>query len=114
VTCENRAVPHLDSVVKCNRELDLNPQDLAMQENGADLPEFTDEQLRAALKRVGRDALQAAFAAGRHVMILRDGFVVALYPDGSERVIAPLRPMTDGKVESKEAGRSEGQSGPGG
>ncbi|HEY7153022.1 MAG TPA: hypothetical protein VH575_03585 [Gemmataceae bacterium] len=61
-----------------------------MQENNGDMPEFTDEQLRAALKRVGRDARQEAFAAGRPVIVIKGNAIVALHPDGREEIIEPL------------------------
>lgn len=53
-------------------------------------PEFTDEQLRAVLKRVGSDARQAAFAAGRPIMIAKKSHLVLIYPDGAEEIVAPL------------------------
>jgi hypothetical protein len=40
-----------------------------MPENDSEGMEFTDEQLRAALKRVGQEARRAAFAAGRPVSL---------------------------------------------
>ncbi len=49
--------------------------------------EFTDEQLRAALKRMGDKACQATFAAGRPVVVFRHGALVALYPDGTEKIL---------------------------
>jgi hypothetical protein len=63
-----------------------------MQETNGDAPEFTDEQLRAALKRVGRDARQAAFAVGRPVIIIKGGAIVALHADGSEEILESLHP----------------------
>jgi hypothetical protein len=65
-----------------------------MPENLNDAPEFSDEELRAALKRVGRDARQAAFAAGQPVFIMKDGALVALYPDGTEKVLESLTQAT--------------------
>ena len=53
--------------------------------------EFTDEQLRDALRRVGSEARRAAFAAGRPVVQLKDGKVVWIYPDGTERVAEPTK-----------------------
>jgi hypothetical protein len=58
--------------------------------DAGDTLEFTDEQLRAALRRVGRDARQAAFAAGKAVVYVKDGAIVALYPDGTEEVVELL------------------------
>jgi hypothetical protein len=66
-----------------------------MPENNDDLPEFTDEQLRAALKRVGRDARQEAFAAGQPVFFVKGASIVALHPDGREEVIEPLCARAD-------------------
>jgi hypothetical protein len=66
-----------------------------MLESNTDGPEFTDEQLRAALKRVGRDARQAAFAAGRPVFIVKDKLLVALHADGTEEIIESLRSETE-------------------
>lgn len=67
-----------------------------MPENNGDLPEFTDEQFRAALKRVGRDARREAFAAGHPVFIVKGAFIVALHPDGREEIIEPLCEGPDG------------------
>jgi len=41
-----------------------------MQTDGSDVLEFTDEQLCAALKQVGSESRQAAFAAGTPVLIV--------------------------------------------
>ncbi len=49
--------------------------------------EFTDEQLRAALERVGQTARQEAFQAGVPVIVLRDGKLVWIYPDGREETV---------------------------
>ncbi len=70
-----------------------------MQECDNDAPEFTDEQLRAALKRVGRDARQEAFAAGRPIIIVKGRAIVALHPDGSEEIVEPLPLNTDAAAE---------------
>lgn len=61
-----------------------------MRENSNDGSEFTEEQLRAALKRVGRDARQAAYKVGRPVVIVKGASLVELHPDGTERIIEPL------------------------
>lgn len=66
-----------------------------------DTPEFTDEQLRAALRGVGRDARQAAFAAGRAVVYLKGRAIVALHPDGTEEVVEPLCQGTDAGPDSE-------------
>ncbi|HWG47007.1 MAG TPA: hypothetical protein VN688_29860 [Gemmataceae bacterium] len=62
-----------------------------MLENNIDTPEFTDEQLRAALKRMGQDARQTAFAADLPIIVVKDGSIVALHADGSEEFVEPLR-----------------------
>jgi len=66
-----------------------------MSENILDDREFTDEQLRAALRRAGREARQAAFAAGHPVFVIKGMAIVALYPDGREEILEPLRPETE-------------------
>jgi hypothetical protein len=67
----------------------------AMEDSNIDPPEFTDEQLRAALKRVGEVARREAFSAGRSVMIARGASLVLLHPDGTEERVGPLRPDED-------------------
>jgi hypothetical protein len=52
--------------------------------------EFTDEQLLAALKRVGEDARAEAFAAGLPVYVLKGNAVVALHSDGKEEIVRRL------------------------
>jgi hypothetical protein len=66
-----------------------------MPEDIPDGLEFTEEQLRAALRRVGREARRAAFAAGRPVIILKGTSLVALHADGTEEVIERLGPGAD-------------------
>ena len=61
-----------------------------MPESNRDGPEFSDEQLRAVLKRVGQDARQRAFAAGRPVFIVKGTSLVALHADGTEEIIECL------------------------
>jgi hypothetical protein len=63
-----------------------------MSPNHGDDVEFTDEQLRAALKGVGDEARREAFAAGRPVVFFKDNAIVALYADGSERILETLKP----------------------
>lgn len=70
-----------------------------------DLPEFTDEQLRAALRDVGEEARRAAFAAGRPVMVAREGWLVLLRPDGSEEVVSRIPPSDLRNVASLSSGR---------
>lgn len=57
-----------------------------MSETINDPPEFTDDELRAALKQAGADARNAVFAAGRPIMVAQDGLLVLLYPDGTRKV----------------------------
>lgn len=66
-----------------------------MQNNDDDDLEFTDEQLRAALKRIGRDVRQAAFAAGQPIIFAKGSSIVALYSDGREEIIETLRREKD-------------------
>ncbi|HVC94263.1 MAG TPA: TIR domain-containing protein [Pirellulales bacterium] len=48
--------------------------------------EISDEQLRAALPQIGREAREAAFQAGRPVIELnKKGEAVWIYPDGTQR-----------------------------
>jgi hypothetical protein len=61
-----------------------------MPEDIDDGREFTDEQLRAALRRVGEEARREAFAAGLPVIILKGRSLVALHADGTEEVIEQL------------------------
>jgi hypothetical protein len=51
----------------------------------AEQPEFSNEQLNAALTRIGKEARQEAFDAGRPVIILKNDKPTWVYPDGSER-----------------------------
>lgn len=69
-------------------------QEFAMQESDHDDLEFTDEQLRDALRDVGQQARQEAFAAGRPVFVIKGNSIVALHPDGREEVIETLCPET--------------------
>ncbi len=50
-------------------------------------PTPLDEAIRAAAKRVGPTARKAAFAAGRPVVVWRDGALVEEYADGTTRTI---------------------------
>lgn len=63
-----------------------------------DAPEFTDEQIRAALKQVGRDARRGAFAAGCPVYFVRGHLVVALHADGTEDIVGRMPSDTDDGV----------------
>jgi hypothetical protein len=62
-----------------------------MDKHEDDEPEFTEEQLRAALKDVGEEARREAFAAGLPIIIAKDGRLVLLYADGSEEDAGPLK-----------------------
>jgi small GTP-binding protein len=55
----------------------------------SDEPELSEQQLRAALPEIGREAREAAFRAGRPVIVLKDGRPVWVYPDGKERAADP-------------------------
>jgi hypothetical protein len=68
---------------------------ITMPEDNGDGLEFSDEQLRAVLKRVGQDARQKAFAAGRPVFIVKGTSLVALHADGTEEVIECLGSETE-------------------
>lgn len=72
-----------------------------MQDNDDDDREFTDEQLRAALKGMGEDARKEAFAAGLPVVVLKGSAIVALFPDGSEKIIKTLCRKTDVVTETE-------------
>lgn len=61
-----------------------------MQEIIDDPPEFSDEQLRAALKRMGEEARQKTFSAGLPVMVIEDGKFILIFPDGSRKVTGYL------------------------
>lgn len=58
-----------------------------MSDQLAEEAEFAEDQLRAALKRVGSEARREAFAKGLPVFFVKNGALIALYPDGSETVI---------------------------
>lgn len=72
-----------------------------MQNNDSDGLEFTDEQLRAALKRMGRDARKAAFSAGQPVIVVKGSSIVALHPDGTEEILETLIRETNALSESE-------------
>jgi hypothetical protein len=61
----------------------------------SDAPVFTDDQLRALLRRVGQDAHDAAFKAGQSVIVLQGASLVAIHPDGTRRVVENLPPESD-------------------
>jgi hypothetical protein len=49
--------------------------------------EFTDEQLRAALRRMGEAVREEARRAGDVLTIVRGGYLVVVHPDGREERI---------------------------
>ena len=61
-----------------------------MEEHSTDEEEFTDEQLRAALDRMGNEAKRKAFAAGLPVVILKGSDLIALHADGREEILERL------------------------
>jgi hypothetical protein len=48
-------------------------------------PEFSNEQLNAALLQIGQEARPEAFSAGRPVIVLKNEKPVWVYPDGTEQ-----------------------------
>jgi hypothetical protein len=62
-----------------------------MKARANDVPEFTDEQLRAAIKGIGKEARQAAFTAGRAVLVAKNSRMVLLYADGTEKDVGPIK-----------------------
>lgn len=60
---------------------------MAMLEQETDQPEFSDEELRAALSRVGREARDTAFSHGQPIVILRDHVLVQVFADGREVIL---------------------------
>jgi hypothetical protein len=64
-----------------------------MNDSETDLPEFTDEELLAALRRVGDTARATAFAAGRPIIVIKGSAIMALHADGTEEVIEMLQPL---------------------
>lgn len=67
-----------------------------MNEENAEDVEFSEEQLRAALKSVGKEAQKQAFARGLPVFFVKNGSLIALYPDGRETVVNPAHPIGTG------------------
>jgi hypothetical protein len=66
-----------------------------MPEDIIEAPEFTDEQLRAALRGMGREARAATFAAGRPVFVIKGRALVRVHPDGSEETVQSITLETD-------------------
>jgi hypothetical protein len=63
-----------------------------MADSANDDLEFTEEQLHAALDRVGRKARQEAFAAGLSVMVVRGQSLVKVHPDGTAVIVGAFCP----------------------
>ncbi len=55
-----------------------------MQVTADDSREFTDEELLAALERMGQEVEREAFAAGQPYVVMRGSDLVWIYPDGHE------------------------------
>lgn len=53
-----------------------------------DLPEFTDDELQAALERMAQAVRREAYAAGQPIVILRGAQFVWQFPDGHEECVA--------------------------
>jgi hypothetical protein len=60
--------------------------------------EFTDAELKDALKRVGEDARRAAFQSGHPVAFLKDGKLVQVFPDGREIAVPSAEPEAHDEV----------------
>ena len=60
--------------------------------------EFTDEELRAAVVRVGEEARAIAFAAGRPVYFMKGRAIIAQHADGTEEIVELLGADTDATV----------------
>lgn len=55
-----------------------------------DKPEFSDDELRAALKRMGTEVRRATKAAHRPIIVFKNGTIVAIDAKGKETIIEPL------------------------
>lgn len=55
-----------------------------MSTDAGEQSEFTDAELKEALKRVGEDARHAAFQSGHPIAFLKDGKLFQAFPDGRE------------------------------
>ena len=62
--------------------------------------EFSDEELRGALSRVGKTARDRAFQAGQPVVRLNHGQLVSVDPDGTERIVEATHGDADGSKHS--------------
>lgn len=60
-----------------------------------EVAEFTDKQLRDALKQIGIRAKQSAFEKHRPIFVFRDGHLIALHRDGSTNLIQSAKEGTD-------------------
>ena len=61
----------------------------------AAVPEFTDQELRDALKRVGSDEHRALFNAGQPIVFLQGQNLIARYKDGREVVLKRVDHATE-------------------
>jgi hypothetical protein len=62
-------------------------------------PEFSREQMNAALSDIGKQAREEAFSAGRPVIILKNDKPVWVYPDGSEKPVDSSKGTSSVKVD---------------
>jgi hypothetical protein len=52
-----------------------------------DPPEFTEEELESALRRVGEEARRKAFAAGLPITVQENSHLVRIWPDGRRELL---------------------------
>ena len=72
--------------------MELNkPNKLINMSETVEAPEFSDEQLRDALKRVGTEAQRISFVAGRPIVYLKGKYLIALHQNGTEQVLKPVQ-----------------------
>jgi hypothetical protein len=74
----------------------LHGEELFGREMVEDDPELDPKQLQEALVEVGRTAREKAFAAGQPVVLLKEGRLVWVYADGTERAVEPAQSGTSG------------------
>ncbi len=82
-----------EAVVDWRRKLrpDSSPQRVEHETR-----EFSDEQLRGALSQVGETARDIAFQAGQPVVMLNNGQLISVGPDGTERIVESTDEDADG------------------
>jgi hypothetical protein len=61
---------------------------IIMAEMNCDQPEFSDNELRAALKRAGQTARRATFETGRPIVVYRDNQLIGVYQDGHQVILS--------------------------